>query len=423
MRSQPHTGLHPTHIPQRTTTPVPQLRLLRPLRESLQLGHPWVYRQALQSPPELPSGTVVEVVDREGFVARGLYDRSSPLAIRIYTLDPSEPVDAELVDRRLAAALSIRQRVVSGLGRDTTGFRLCHGEGDRLPGIVIDLYGPIAVVITDGEAARTLLPAVTDSLVRRAEQLSLTTIYERHQRRAGSGGGLLWGTPPNLPDGLRGRHPLELVIFEHGMRLLVDVENGQKTGMFLDQRENRRLIRDISHGLRVWNGFSYTGGFSVAAALGGASHVVSVDRAEAAIDTARRNFVLAGLPTEPHQFLVEDAFAALGRSKAQGERFDLVIVDPPSFAPTQQAVVGALAAYRRLHELAIDLVAPGGLLAAASCSSHVGEQAFLSTIGDASVVKRRAVQLLEVRGQPADHPTLPAFPEGRYLKFILCAVS
>jgi 23S rRNA (cytosine1962-C5)-methyltransferase len=366
---------------------------------------------------------VVDVVDRDGFVGRGLYDQSSPLAVRIYTLEPQEPVDDQLVDRRVAAALTVRRRVIRGLGTETTGYRLCHGEGDRLPGIVIDLYGPIAVVITDGDAARTLLPAVTDCLKRRTAELGLSTIYERHQRRQGSGGGLLWGTPPTLPDGERGRHPLELAIREHGMRLLVDVEHGQKTGMFLDQRENRRLVRDISRGLSVWNGFSYTGGFSLAAALGGATRVVSVDRAEAAIETARRNFQLAGLPLGAHEFLADDAFAALSRSKVRGEHFDLVIVDPPSFAPTQQAVVGALAAYRRLHEMAIDLVAAGGLLAAASCSSHIDEKAFLSTICDAAVAKRRAVQLLEIRGQPADHPTLPAFPEGRYLKFILCTVS
>ena len=421
MSRLPHTNLPARAVPQRTT--VPELRLARPLRESLMLGHPWIYRQALQAPPDLPSGTVVDVVDRDGFVARGLYDRTSPLAFRAYTLDSHETLDASLVENRIAAAIRTRKRVISGLGRSTTGFRLCHGEGDRLPGVVIDIYGPIAVVITDGEAARTLLPAVIETLARSAQELSLTTIYERHQRRQGSGGGLVWGSIPNLPDGERGRHPFELIIREHGMSLLVDVENGQKTGLFLDQRENRRLVRDISHGLRVWNGFSYTGGFSIAAALGGATRVVSVDRAPAAIDTARRNFLLAGISLAGHDFLAEDAFAALQRAKSQGELFDLVIVDPPSFAPTQQAVVGALAAYRRLHEMAIDLVVPGGLLAAASCSSHIDEKAFLSTIGDAAVAKRRAVQLLEVRGQPADHPTLPGFPEGRYLKFILCAVS
>lgn len=410
VRTSPHHAVHPA------------LQLARPLRESIERGHPWIYRQALKAPPDLPSGTVVDVCDRDGFVARGLYDRTSPLAVRAYTLDPSEPVDAHLVKRRILAALAVRRWTLPGLGRETTGFRLCHGEGDRLPGIVIDVYGPVAVVITDGEAARSLIPAVVDTLAHHVSELRISTIYERHQRRQGHGGGLLFGTLPDLPAGERGLHPLELVILEHGMKLLVDIENGQKTGMFLDQRENRRLVRDISRGLRVWNGFSYTGGFSVAAALGGATRVVSVDRAPAAIETARRNFQLAGLAVEPHAFLAEDAFLALQRSKSQGELFDLVIVDPPSFAPTQQAVVGALAAYRRLHEMAIDLVAPGSLLAAASCSSHIDEKAFLSTISDAAVTKKRAIQLLEIRGQPADHPTLPAFSEGRYLKFILCSV-
>ncbi|HNI59073.1 MAG TPA: class I SAM-dependent rRNA methyltransferase [Pseudomonadota bacterium] len=397
--------------------------MARPLREAIQLGHPWIYRQALQAPPDFPSGTVVDISDREGFVARGLYDKLSPIAVRVYSLDKDQLLDGALVASRLAAAYEVRRRTIVGIGQDTTGYRLCHGEGDRLPGIVVDIYGPIAVVITDGEAARTLLPDVVSALAKMAHKLSISTIYERQQRRNGHGGGLLYGEPPQLPASERGRHPYELVFREHGMRLLVDVENGQKTGMFLDQRENRRLIRDISAGLSVWNGFSYTGGFSLAAALGGATRVVSVDRAEAAIDTARRNFALAGLPLADHEFLAEDAFAALARSKTRGEHFDLVIVDPPSFAPTQQAVPGALSAYRRLHEQAIDLVTQGGLLAAASCSSHIDEKAFLSTICDAAVAKKRAVQLLEIRSQPSDHPTLPAFPEGRYLKFILCRVS
>lgn len=421
MRHQPQSTSRAPTFTSRSHLPI--IELARPLRDAIWLGHPWIYRQALRSPPDLPSGTAVDITDRNGFVARGLYDQHSPLAVRVYTLDESESIDASLVAKRLSAAYQVRRRTLPGLGTETTGYRLCHGEGDRLPGIVIDIYGPIAVVITDGDAARTLLSAVVSALKACADELGITTIYERHQRRQGHGGGLLFGNPPQLAPEDRGRHPLELVFREHGMRLLVDVENGQKTGMFLDQRENRRLIRDISAGLSVWNGFSYTGGFSLAAALGGATRVVSVDRAEAAIDTARRNFALAGLPLADHEFLAEDAFAALARSKTRGEHFDLVIVDPPSFAPTQQAVPGALSAYRRLHEQAIDLVTQGGLLAAASCSSHIDEKAFLSTICDAAVAKKRAVQLLEIRSQPSDHPTLPAFPEGRYLKFILCRVS
>lgn len=397
------------------------VQLARPLRDALERGHPWVYREALRAMPDLPSGSVVDLFDRQGFVARGLLDRSSPLAVRVFTLRPDEPIDEELVARRLARAFDLRRRTIPGIFTETTGYRLCHGEGDHLPGVVIDVYGPVAVVVFDGEAAATLRQAVVRCFASNTQAWSLTTLIERHQRRQGHGHDWLYGPPPALPEKQRGRHPLEWVYREHGMHLLVDVENGQKTGTYLDQRENRRFVRSRAAGLSVWNGFCYTGGFSVAAALGGATRVVSVDRQAAAIETARRNFALSGLPMKPHDFLVQDVFVALRAAKAAGERFDWVIVDPPSFAPTEAAVPQARLAYQRLVAQALDIVTPGGFLSAASCSSHVDEEAFLSAMCDGARVAGRALRFLEIRGQPGDHPTLPAFPEGRYLKFTFAA--
>jgi 23S rRNA (cytosine1962-C5)-methyltransferase len=215
----------------------------------------------------------------------------------------------------------------------------------------------------------------------------------------------------------------ELTVSEHGVRFRVDIINGQKSGLFLDQRENRLRIRRYAHGRSVWNGFSYTGGFSVYAGLGGARRVVSVDRAAPAIEAARRNFALNGLDPNQHGFFSDDVFTHLAAAAARGERHDLVLVDPPSFAPTERSVPTALAAYRELHRLALGIVAPGGLLCAASCSSHVAEPAFLTTLIAAGQSADRRLRLLEVHGQPHDHPSPPAFPEGRYLKFALLAVD
>lgn len=403
---------------------VARVRLKRDLGRSIRGGHPWVYREALAAPKGLPSGSVVEVCDAAGhFVARGLYDPNSPIALRIYTLDESEPVDGGLYARRLARALALRRSLFSQEREATNAFRLCHGEGDFLPGLVIDIYAEVAVLVFDGGEhgpARAFVREIVEALVAlsQAKALPLCAIYERYQRRSGGGGQLLWGALPEGPSEHRG----ELIVSEHGIRFYVDIANGQKSGLFLDQRENRCRIRRWARGRSVWNGFAYTGGFSVSAALGGARRVVSVDRAAPAIAAARHNFALNGLDPDDHGFFSDDAFTHLSAAAARGVSYDLVIVDPPSFAPTERAVPTALAAYRELHRLALSIVAPGGLLCAASCSSHISETAFLSTLTPLQSTHRK-LRILETHGQPADHPSLPAFPEGRYLKFVLMAVD
>jgi 23S rRNA (cytosine1962-C5)-methyltransferase len=201
------------------------------------------------------------------------------------------------------------------------------------------------------------------------------------------------------------------------MRMHVDVRRGQKTGMFLDQRENRRLIRQVARGRETLNLFSYTGGFSLAAALGGAPRVTSVDLARNAVDAARDNFVANDLDPGAHAFVAADAFAFL--DDTAGTTYDLVVVDPPSFAPNHKSVRAAEAAYARLNASALRQVRPGGLLAAASCSSHVPMDMFLKILGESARQARRPLRLLEVRGEPPDHPTPLHFPEGRYLKFVL----
>nr|WP_263429849.1 class I SAM-dependent methyltransferase [Nannocystis pusilla] len=223
---------------------------------------------------------------------------------------------------------------------------------------------------------------------------------------------------PQRPRLLAGEPPPPLVaIREHGMRMHVDVRRGQKTGMFLDQRENRRLIRQVARGRETLNLFSYTGGFSLAAALGGAPRVTSVDLARNAVDAARDNFVANDLDPGAHAFVAADAFAFL--DDTAGTTYDLVVVDPPSFAPNHKSVRAAEAAYARLNASALRQVRPGGLLAAASCSSHVPMDMFLKILGESARQARRPLRLLEVRGEPPDHPTPLHFPEGRYLKFVL----
>jgi 23S rRNA (cytosine1962-C5)-methyltransferase len=221
-----------------------------------------------------------------------------------------------------------------------------------------------------------------------------------------------------LGEHLEGEACARIAVKEHGMPFWVDVAHGQKTGAFLDQRENRLRVRSMAKGKRVLNLFSYAGGFSMAAALGGSTRVTSVDIAAKAHATARDSFKLAGLDPSPHAFVSADAFEFLKQAHAKKETWDLIICDPPSFAPNERSKDRALASYRRLHHACASVLAEGGTLCAASCSSHVAQEDFLQTL-DPRTLLQRNLKLLAAYGPPEDHPTLPEFPEGRYLKFMV----
>jgi 23S rRNA (cytosine1962-C5)-methyltransferase len=388
-----------------------RLKLRRPLERAISAGHPWVYGEALEPARGLTVGAEVELLTRNGRpLARGLYDPGSPLALRVYTLDPRETLDDAFLARRLRRALSLRRGAFDD--ERTSAFRWCNGEGDLLPGVVVDRYDHVVVLRFDGAAARTLAARLVPALQTVAAELGLR-IDRGYERARGGAGQVLFGAPP----------PERVPIVEHGVRFAVDVLRGQKTGFFLDQRENRRRVRLWSKGRTVANLFSYTGGFSVNAALGGARRVVSVDVAPAAIEAARACFGDNGLDPAAHVFFAEDAFAWLKREREARAQYDLVVTDPPSFAPSEKALPAALAAYRDLNAEAIALVPDGGLLCAASCSSHVDLEAFLGALAEAARAARRPLTVLEEHGQPLDHPSPPGFPEGRYLKFVVCRVG
>ena len=388
-------------------TPACHLLVAEPAARAVRRGHPWVFRDALRPVDAAPAGgSAVELRDARGrFVARGLFDDTTPIGVRVLTLEDDEVVDEHLFGRRLERAFDARQALfaTAGSSDETDAYRLCHGEGDRLPGVVVDRYGEIAVLRLDGGLWRGAI----DRLRRLLVPLLRSHGVEHLALRAD--GGLRPLTSAAPPDSVE--------VSEHGVRMQVDLARGQKTGAFLDQRENRVRVRSLAPGTRrVLNLFSYTGGFSLAAALGGSAEIVSVDTAAAAHDTARRSFALNGLDAQAHAFLAVDAFAYLEDAARRREHFDLVVSDPPSFAPSERAVKKALGAYARLHRAAAGVLAPGGTLCAASCSSHVRLEDFLATLDDAAL-GGRTLCLREIWGQPADHPTLAAWPEGRYLKF------
>lgn len=390
-----------------------RVRLSKALERAIGSGHPWIYRDAIVG--QLPqTGEVVTVLDRKGrFLARGLAERGA-IGVRVFTT-VYQPVDRRLFEMRIDDALLLRGQLAPA---DTDALRLLHGEGDRLPGVVVDRYGEFAVLKLDGDAILAWRELIESCLRQRLPALGVSTLLRRSGRGEHKQVELVFGRLPDQPVEIR----------EHGMRLLVDLLHGQKTGMFLDHRPNRWRTRELIAGLvargeapRVANLFGYTGGFSLAAGLGGATSVVTVDVAAPALELARQAWLRNGLdPARHHTAAVE---VERWLAEQQGRRpFDLVIADPPSFASKQADRERALTAYRALHAAALPLVRDGGFYLAASCSSRIDRTAFEQTLLRAAKSAAVELQVLERGGAGFDHPAPLGFAEGEYLNVVLARV-
>lgn len=379
--------------------------LVKPLGRVIASGHPWVYRDALRGFDAEP-GAVVTVRDADRrFLGRGIAERG-PIAVRLWTTR-DEPIDEGFIRKRVRDAVALRRRITPP---HTDALRLLHGEGDRLGGAVCDRYAGVAVLALDGEGVLAWRGAIAAALIEEAE---LEGLIVRTGRRGEKQREVVHGAVPD--------EPVEVV--EHGMRLLVDLWRGQKTGLFLDHRESRRTVRALSEGMRVLNLYGYTGGFSIAAGLGGARRVDTVDVAEGALAFARQGWSLNGLAPGLHETFTEDVPAFMETAKAQKRQWDLIVSDPPSFAPKKGAKDAAMRSYRALHRSCLRLLSEGGLYLAASCSSHVSRDAFEQTVRDAAEKAGVVLQVLGRWGAAPDHPRLLAFPEGDYLKVLLCRAT
>jgi 23S rRNA (cytosine1962-C5)-methyltransferase len=310
----------------------------------------------------------------------------------------SHAVDAAWVSTRVAAALSLRRT-------DVDALRLVHGEADQLPGLVIDRYGHVATARYDGSGAAALWGRFELEILEaiRAAGHPVTALYVRGRGVVAGAGDV---------DGL--------VISEGAARYEVDLDRGHKTGLFLDQRPSRERVGELAAGTAVLNLFGYTGGFSIHAHLGGARRVVTVEQAAPALAAARRNIAASGLDLGVHDLICADVFEYLG---GRAERFDLVVCDPPSFAPSRKSQVKAERAYRSLNQLASAVVAPGGILVTASCSSHIDRRRFESLVAEGLADADRRGVVFDRRGAGPDHPTRPGFPEGDYLTTIYVVVE
>jgi 23S rRNA (cytosine1962-C5)-methyltransferase len=375
-------------------------------------GHPWLFDGSIASVSrDGEPGELAVVFDKERrFAGIGLYDPDSP--IRVKLLHHGDPVTVDETFWRAKVAAAFARRAGLLADPETTGYRLIHGENDGLPGLVLDRYVDVSVLKLYSRAwlphLETLVPIIDAALPSR----SLIVRYSRAAAPRGSAG-------PADASALIGAVPDAPVLFsEHGLLMEADVVRGQKTGYFLDQRDNRARVRDLARGARVLDMFACSGGFSLAAAAGGAISVHSVDLAADALTTARRNMEhnrgIAAVAACSHRTTTGDAFEVMERLVAAGETYDLVIVDPPSFAQRQSSVAGALRAYGRLTRLGVALTERGGVYVQSSCSSRVTAEEFFPGIIEHANVAGVRLQELERTGHAVDHPI--GFPEGAYLK-------
>lgn len=423
---------------------------LKPGREkSLFYRHPWIFSGGLDlagsvggakipdgGGAKIQDGSIVDICDSGGnFLARGYYNSQSDIAVRVLSFDPAANIDVDFFVRKLQAALALREPFLAQ--RNVDAFRVVFAESDLLPGLIVDKYDEVLVVQIHTLGMDLLRPILVEALVK---VFAPKLIYERSdvvvRRKEGLKTmpcGVLYGNFDQLKTGVNSakagadfvgtgkressQNPL-IKIHEGEVDFWVDIVGGQKTGFFLDQRENRWAIKPYVKGAEVLNLFCYSGGFSCNALAFGAAHVTSVDISKEAIELCEKNVALNGFDSGRHTALVADVFEYL--EKGGGRKFDVVIVDPPAFVKSQKDLKNALKAYSRLNGLALNVLKPGGILISSSCSSYVSPEMFKSALFQAALKTRSDLVVLESRTQPFDHPLRLYFPEGEYLKFFVC---
>lgn len=385
--------------------------------------HPWIFSGAVKTVTgDLADGDLVTVrAERGEFLARGYWNSRSSICVRLLSWDEDQPIDEEFWRERLRRAIAARQplnRVAQGT---PAAYRLVNAENDGLPGLVVDRYGEWLVIqaLTLGiEVRKEMLAGLLEQLMEPAGIYERSDVDVRAKEGLAASAGLLAGSPP----------PEHIEIDENGRRFLVDVRTGHKTGFYLDQRENREIIGDWfrwdeqAAEREVLNAFAYTGGFAVYALGGLARRVVNVDTSAEALKLARRNIALNGYALDDDDFVEGDVFSVLRYWRDQERHFDMIILDPPKFAHSARQVENAARGYKDINLLAFQLLRQGGVLATFSCSGAISSDLFQKIVFAAAVDARCDAQIVRWLAQASDHPVALTFPEGAYLKGLLCRV-
>ncbi len=391
--------------------------MLNPSREkSLLRRHPWVFSKAVNKVIGDPlSGETIDIYDSKGnWIAKGAYSPNSQIRVRVWTFDQAEQVDRDFFKTRIENAKLCRLKAISDGG--LTGYRLIAGESDNLPGVTIDVYNQIIccqLLSAGADFHRHTLFSVLNELYPEH------AIYERSDVDVRKKEGLEL-TKGWISDPLSST---ETVIEEHGLKIKVDVEQGHKTGFYLDQRDSRVAAGRYASGKTILNCFSYTGTFSLHCAHAGAKEVINVDVSQTALDLAKQNLQLNGLADNNVQFLKKDVFKLLRQYRDEGKKFDMIILDPPKFADSKAQLKGACRGYKDINMLAMQLLNKNGLLFTFSCSGLMDAGLFQKIVADAALDANREGRIIERLQQAADHPISLNYPEGYYLKGLICQMD
>ena len=395
---------------------ITKIFLRRGKEESLQRRHPWIFSGAIYSienADNLAEGDIVDLYSSKSeFLARGHYQIGS-IAVRILSFEQQE-INSEWWKQRIASAYDVRHTLGLTDCEHTTCYRLIHGEGDNLPGLVVDIYGSVAVVQCHSVGMYRSRHQIAEAIVAVFGD-KITAVYDKSSQTVPFKANL---TP--IDGYLYGSADKDNVVLENGHKFLVNWEEGQKTGFFIDQRFNRELVGRYAAGRTVLNTFCYTGGFSVYALAGGAKEVCSIDASERAIRLVDENIKLNFGENAPHSSLACDAVEYL---KDIGDKYDMIILDPPAFAKHHKVLGNAMQGYKRLNARALSQIKSGGILFTFSCSQAVSKELFRTTVFSAAAIAGRKVRILHQLTQPADHPINIYHPEGEYLKGLVLYVE
>jgi 23S rRNA (cytosine1962-C5)-methyltransferase len=395
---------------------LPQVVLLPGKEKSLLRKHSWIFSGAIKKVTGEPGfGATVEVVSAAGTIlATGAYSEKSQIRVRAWSFDPDVSINENFFLEKIKQAISTRE-IISDPG-ESNSRRLIYGENDGLPGVIADKFGDIIVIQLSTAGAYHWRKTIIDEIVK---QTNCHCLYEKSDSDVNQ----LEGLEEVVQIQYGSLDSSSVIIQENGLNYLFEIEGSQKTGFYLDQRNNRKLIREYSKNKRVLDCFCFSGGFTMNALTGGAEHVVAVDSSESALRLTSGNLKLNHLDEAKVELVNDNAFEYLRKLRDRGEQFDLIILDPPKFAPTTSQVERAARAYKDINLLAFKLLSPNGVLFTFSCSGGVGLPLFQKIVADAALDAGKSVQIIKYMHQAEDHPISSAFPEGEYLKGLVCKVA
>lgn len=398
-----------------TSSPLyPVIKLRRGKDEAVRRFHPWIFSGAIENAaPGLQAGDIVTVVSHDNEILGTGFAEAGNIAVKLLCFE-NRKIDADFWHERLNKAFELRKMMGLTDNENTNCYRLVHSEGDNLPGLIVDVYGKTAVVQAQTEGMALNVKVISDVLLS-VEGLDLISVYNKSSEAMQRMG------KDAVEDGYLAGEKSDDFVLENGSKFLIDWEKGQKTGFFLDQRNNREMVRRLAEGKTVLNTFCYTGGFSVTALKGGAKKVVSVDCSKKAIADCERNISINGYDIEDNPSVAEDAKLYLQNMK-KGE-FDLIILDPPAFAKNHKSLHRGLQGYKFINAEAIRKIKEGGLLFTFSCSQAVDKAQFQSIVMAAAIEAGRKAQIIYQLDQPEDHPVNIYHPEGAYLKGLVLKID